>query len=110
MENNLPYKNGTIKLTWINPQDYKVLESKMFDNQEEALKNLPSNIEPNNYLLFKLISRNGDSYKWELLDGGRSKEYINGMKFRDNKLLYYGTMGLGVLGIIFIFKLILKSK
>lgn len=106
----MEYKVGKIKLTWINPQDYKVLESKMFDTQEEALKNLPSNIEPNNYLLFKLISRDGDFYKWELLDGGRSKEYISGMKFRDNKLLYYGTMGLGVLGIIFIFKLILKSE
>ena len=38
---DLPYKLGTIKLTWINPTDYTILESKMFDSVEEALKNIP---------------------------------------------------------------------
>ena len=52
---DLPYKLGTIKLTWIDPNDYTILESKMYDSVEEALKNIPTNIKKNQYMIFKLI-------------------------------------------------------
>jgi len=103
---NKPYNEGTIKLTWINPKNYKILESSMHKTIEEAKLSLPSNIEKEQYLLFELISTDGNSYKWKLLDGGRSSEYIQGMSFRDNKILFYGSISLAVLGSIYLLKLV----
>ena len=37
---DLPYDLNTIKLTWIKPDDYTILHSKMFDSLDEALKNV----------------------------------------------------------------------
>ena len=54
MEKELPYKVGTIKLTWIDPNDYTNLESKMFDSVDDALKNIPSEIKDNEYMIFEL--------------------------------------------------------
>ena len=48
---DLPYELGTIKLTWINPSEYTILESKMFDSVDEALQNIPTNIKKNEYHL-----------------------------------------------------------
>ncbi len=107
MANELPYKEGTIKLTWINPKDYRILESRMFNSVDEALSNLPKDIKPNNFLVFRLIKTDGTRYTWELLDMGRSKEYINGMKFKDNKVLYYGTIAITILGVIHLGRLIM---
>ena len=33
---DLPYKQGTIKLTWIDPNDSTFLKSKMFTNLQDA--------------------------------------------------------------------------
>jgi len=104
--NDLPYKEGTIKLTWINPNDYSILQSKMFDTVQQALENVPEYLDKNNFLVFKLIKTDGNSYEWKLLNIGRSSEYLNGMKFRDNKLLFYGSMGLAFLGFIYLLKLV----
>jgi hypothetical protein len=110
MEKELPYKVGTIKLTWIDPNDYTNLESKMFDSVDDALKNIPSEIKDNEYMIFELKKTDGQAYEWKLLPYGIHKRYLSGMKFRDNKLLYYGSMGLGVLGAVYLLKLIFSRN
>lgn len=109
MSQEKPYNEGTIKLTWIDPNDYMILNSKMFNSVQEALRNLPKGIDPQNFLIFKLIKTDGNYYEWQLLDYGRSKEYVSGMKFKDNKFLYYGTIALVTLGILHIGKLIISK-
>lgn len=103
---DLPYKLGTIKLTWINPSDYTILESKMFDSVDEALKNLPSNIKKEDFMIFKLTKTDGTAYEWKLLPYGNHSEFIRSMEFRNNKFLFYGSMALGVMGAIYVLKLI----
>ena len=107
---DLPYKLGTIKLTWINPTDYTILQSKMFDSVEEAIKNLPKEIKKNQYMIFKLIKSDGVAYEWKLLPYGISNDFVRSMQFRDNKLYYYGSMGLGVLGAFYLLKLLFFSN
>lgn len=103
---DLPYKIGTIKLTWINPNDYTILESKMFDSVEEALKNIPKNIKQEDYMIFKLIKTDGTAYEWKLLPYGNQSEFIRSMEFRNNKFLFYGSIALSVMGAIYVLKLI----
>jgi hypothetical protein len=107
---DLPYKLGTIKLTWIDPNDYTILESKMFDSVEEALKNIPTNIKKNQYMIFKLVKSDGVAYEWKLFPYGIHNDFVSGMKCRDNKLYYYGSMGLGVLGAVYLLKLLFFSN
>jgi hypothetical protein len=106
---DLPYKLGTIKLTWIDPNDYTILESKMYDSVSEALNNVPKEIKENEFMLFKLIKSDGIAYEWKLLPYGVHNRFVRSMEFRDNKFLYYGTMGLGVLGAIYLFKLVFSK-
>jgi hypothetical protein len=110
MAENLPYKIGTIKLTWIDPKDYTILESKMFNSVDEALKNIPSEVKENEFMMFELIKTDGNSYEWKLLPYGIHKRFVQGMEFRDNKLYYYGSMGLGVLGAFYLLKLLFFSN
>ncbi len=106
---DLPYKLGTIKLTWINPTDYNILQSKMFDSVEEALLNIPSNIKKNEYMIFKLIKTDGTAYEWKLLPYGIQSQFLKSMKFRDNKFLYYGSMTLGIIGAFYLIKIITQK-
>lgn len=106
MNNELPYELGTIKLTWINPKDYTILASKMFSSVNEALKSIPKNIKSNEFLIFELIKSDGVSYEWKLLPYGLYNRFVQGMKFRDNKILYYGSMALSIIGAIYIIKLV----
>ena len=101
-----PYQEGTIKLTWIDPENYKILNGKMYDTIDEALKNIPES-KGNNWLLFKLIKTDGKEYNWELLPYGKYKGYERGMKYRDNKLLYFGGIALMLFGAYF---LIMKAN
>lgn len=103
---DLPYKLGTIKLTWINPKDYTILESKMFDSVEQAIQNVPSNIKDNEFMIFKLIQTDGTAYKWKLLPYGNYNGFVRSMQFRNNKILFYGSIALGIMGAVYIFKLI----
>ena len=103
---DLLYKLGTIKLTWINPSEYTILESKMFDSVDEALQNIPTNIKKNEYMIFELIKTDGTAYEWKLLPYGNHNDFVRSMQFRNNKILYYGSMTLGVIGAICIIKLI----
>jgi len=107
---DLPYKVGTIKLTWINPNDYTLLESKMFDSVSEALDNVPTNIKENEFMLFELIKTDGEAYEWKLLPYGVSKRFVRSMEFKDNKLMYYGSMALGVFGAVYLLKLVFSNK
>ncbi len=103
---DLPYKLGTIKLTWINPKNYTILASKMFSSVDEALKSIPKNIKSNDFLIFELIKTDGVSYEWKLLPHGLYNRFVQGMKFRDNKMLYYGSMALTIVGAIYLIRLV----
>lgn len=96
MAEELPYSKGTIKLTWIDPKNYEILNSAMFETIDGALSKVPKDNE--NWMLFRLESTDGINYTWKLLPYGQHKEYINGMKFRDNPLLYYGGLALMIFG------------
>ena len=96
MADELPYSKGTIKLTWIDPKNYEILNSAMFETIDGALSKVPKDNE--NWMLFRLESTDGINYTWKLLPYGQYKEYINGMKFRDNPLMYYGGLALMIFG------------
>ena len=106
---DLPYKLGTIKLTWINPSDYTILESKMFDSVDEALKNIPTGINKEDFMIFKLIKTDGTAYEWKLLPYGNHSEFIRSMEFRNNKFIFYGSIALSIIGAIFVLKLMISK-
>lgn len=103
MSEELPYSRGTIKLTWIDPKNYEILNSSMHDNLEHALSKVPKDNE--NWLIFRLETTDGINYSWKLLPYGQYKEYINGMKFRDNPIFYYGGLALMIFGAYSILKM-----
>jgi hypothetical protein len=106
-----PYKEGTIKLTWINPDNYKVLHSEMFNDINTALNKAKSTPSlGNNWLIFKLFKTDGTSYSWEVLPYGKHKGYVNGMKLRDNLLFRYGSIALMMIGAYSLVKLIIEKK
>lgn len=111
MKNNLPYSPGTIKLTWIDPNNYKILNSQMFGSVQDALNNTDQ-IESlgNNWLIFELVQTDGQKYQWKVLPYGKHKGYVNGMKLRDNLFLRYGSILLMVLGAYMLYKLIANGK
>jgi hypothetical protein len=94
-----PYLKGTIKLTWIDPSDFSVLSSEMFETLEEALKNTK---DKKDWLVFRLKESDGNKYKWELLPYGESKNYINSMKVSDfiDKYGIYVLIGIGALILV----------
>jgi hypothetical protein len=106
---DLPYKIGTIKLTWISPSDFTILESKMFDSVDEALKNIPKGINKEDFMIFKLIKTDGTAYEWKLLPYGNHSEFIRSMEFRNNKFIFYGSIALSIIGAIFVLKLMISK-
>ena len=106
---DLPYKIGTIKLTWISPSDFTILESKMFDSVDEALKNIPKGINKEDFMIFKLIKTDGTAYEWKLLPYGNHSEFIRSMEFRNNKFIFYGSIALTIIGAIFVLKLMISK-
>jgi hypothetical protein len=93
------YSAGTIKLTWIDPLDYRILNSEMHENVDQAIQsaNQKSSLG-NNWLIFQLIETENDEYQWKVLPYGKHKGYVNGMKIRDNKILRYGSIALMIYG------------
>lgn len=94
------YKVGTIKLTWIDPSNYRLLSSNMYSSVEDALKNTEGK---KNWLIFRLKSVNGDNYTWELLPYGVSDKYVRGMQINDKPVLKYAgyaLMGFGAYMLI----------
>ena len=106
---DLPYKIGTIKLTWISPSDFTILKSKMFDSVDEALKNIPTGINKEDFMIFKLIKTDGTAYEWKLLSYGNHSEFIRSMEFRNNKFIFYGSIALSIIGAIFVLKLMISK-
>lgn len=106
MTENLPYSKGTIKLTWIDPKNYEILNSAMFETIDGALSKVPKNNE--NWMIFRLESTDGVNYTWKLLPYGQYKEYISGMKFRDSPVLYYGSLALMIFGAYSFLRLFAK--
>lgn len=106
---DLPYKIGTIKLTWISPSDFTILKSKMFDSVDEALKNIPTGINKEDFMIFKLIKTDGTAYEWKLLPYGNHSEFIRSMEFRNNKFIFYGSIALSIIGAIFVLKLMISK-
>lgn len=95
------YEKGTIKITWINPKDFSVLESQMFNkvNLQEALK--VANTKPN-FMVFELTENKGNYYKWKLLPYGEHDRFIRAMEMNANplyKIALFAFIGFGIYGI-----------
>lgn len=92
------YEIGTIKLTWIDPSNYKKLQSKMFskDNLKEAIS---EGQKLGRFMLFKLESTSNHSYKWELLPYGQSSDFVRSMKLRDSLFAKVAIVGLAIFSI-----------
>jgi hypothetical protein len=101
------YKTGTIKLTWIDPSDYTLLSSAMYETVDDALK---ASGNKKNWLIFRLKSVEGDNYTWELLPYGVSGKYVMGMKVYDNPVLKMTFIGLAGVGAYFIIKSLLRNR
>jgi hypothetical protein len=106
MENDKPYKEGTIKLTWIDPANYNILKSEMFNSVEEALKAKDRQQLGKNWLLFELGTTDGNKYSWNLLPYGKYNDYVTGMKIRDNVWLRIAGATLTIMGVIYTVKLL----
>ena len=82
------YSIGTLKLTWIDPNDYTILESKMYkaEELEKALKDADSKKD---WMLFQLQKNFKDDYSWKLLPYGTADSFVRSMKMRDSLILPY---------------------
>lgn len=97
------YDKGTIKLTTIFPNDYTILDSKMYDNLEDALGDAES---LRDYLIFELEDVKGDYYRWKLLPYGSSKQFVGGMRLRDSNIAMFAAVGILGLAVYGLFKMI----
>lgn len=87
------YGVGTIKLTWIDPNDYKRLNSKMF--RKDALKQAIEQGEKlGRFMLFQLEKTQNHEYSWKLLPYGQSSDFVRSMKFRDSLFAKVAVGGL----------------
>jgi hypothetical protein len=89
------YEIGTIKLTWINPLDYTLLESKMYNKTalNEALKDAQSKPD---FMLFELVKTQNHQYEWKLLPYGEADRFVRSMQVSKNVLMPY--VGLAIIG------------
>lgn len=99
------YQEGTIKLTWINPQDFTILNSSMYNDVDSALKNTS---DKKDWMIFKLDKVNNDNYSWKLMPYGKYKSFINGMRFRNSGLYEISILLISALSIYGLYKLILR--
>jgi hypothetical protein len=106
MADELPYSKGTIKLTWIDPKNYEILNSAMFETIEGAISKAPKDNE--NWMLFRLESTDGINYTWKLMPYGQYNEYINSMKLSDNPIIRYGAIALIIFGAYSIIRMLGK--
>lgn len=108
LEGEKPYSEGTIKLTWVDPSNYGLLHSKMFEDIDEAIS-FAKEAGLKNWLIFKLRHSESDEYVWDLMDSGDSKSYTMGMKISNNLPLKIVGGSLMVLGVIYLGKLMMKK-
>jgi hypothetical protein len=110
VDNDIPYKAGTIKLTWIDPRDYSILNGQMFDSLDQALDSAKTRNLGENWLVFQLRQTDGNRYEWDLLPYGKHKGYIQGMKLRDNPVLKFAVIALMAYGAYSLIKTLFVKK
>lgn len=110
LKSDLPYQEGTIKLTWIKPSDYTILNSKMFDSVEDALISAKDMKLGTDFLIMKLKETDGNQYQWVVLPYGDYKPYVTGMKISDSPIIKYGSLALMGLGVVYLVNLISKKR
>jgi hypothetical protein len=108
LEGEKPYSEGTIKLTWADPNDSGVLHSKMFESPDEAIK-FVKEAGLRNWLLFKLRHTESDEYVWDMLDNGKSRAYALSLKINDSLPIKIIGASLIVLGVVYVGKLMMKK-
>jgi hypothetical protein len=94
------YEVGTIKLTWINPSDFTILESRMY-KKEDLKKALEDAKSKPDFMLFTLLSVNGDEYRWKLLPYGEADRFVRSMQLSKSAFIPYlgiATLGLALYG------------
>lgn len=95
------YPTGTIKLTWIDPSDYTILESKMF-RKIDLMKAVEEAKTKPGFMIFELLKTKNDEYTWKLLPYGEYKRFTRSMKLNDSILFKLGVLifiGFGIYGI-----------
>lgn len=97
---NIPYKIGTIKLTWIDPDNYEILSGKMFNSVEEAISNVTPDLK-SNWLLMELVETDGIEYKWQLLPYGSYSRYKRSMIFTEKMPLALIIITIAVVAFYF---------
>jgi hypothetical protein len=99
------YEVGTIKLTWINPSDFTILESKMYkkDDLQKAISDAKT--KPN-FMLFTLLNVQGDQYQWKLLPYGEADRFVRSMQLSKSPMIAYAGIALSVLAIYGAYKII----
>ena len=97
---NIPYKIGTIKLTWIDRDNYEILSGKMFNSVEEAMMNITPDLK-SNWLLMELIETDGIEYKWQLLPYGSYKYYKRSMVFTEKMPLILIIITIAIVAFYF---------
>lgn len=93
------YDKGTIKLTFLSPNDYTVLESAMYDTVEQALEKAKG---VKDFLIFRLDEVVGDAYKWKMLPYGSSQQFLSGVKIKNSSfahLMVATVLGLAIYGV-----------
>jgi hypothetical protein len=83
-ENGGVLDTGTVKVAWLNQQDPDIMESKMYDNLETAVRES----EGKTYMIMELEDQGGDYYKWHILPYGEYEKFrglvsLNGILFED---------------------------
>lgn len=94
------YKIGTIKVAWINPNNYDELSSTMYSSLSDAIN---ATKDKSDFMIMKLIQNEGDSYKWEVLPYGDYRSYNYGMKISKNPIIKLSLLGLVLLGVYTIY-------
>lgn len=91
------YDIGTIKLTWINPNDVTLLESKMY-KKEDLNTALEEAKLKSDYMLFTLVKKGRkDEYQWKLMPYGQADRFVRSMQLSKNPIIPY--LGFAVAGL-----------
>ena len=72
-------EDGVIKVAWIDSATPDIMESKMFDSIEDAIKYA----EGKSFLIFELEDSHDDYYKWSLLPYGMYDKYKTALNWAD---------------------------
>lgn len=97
------YPLGTIKVTWIDKDDFTVLKSQMYpkDQLEKALAFSKALGVGSDFMIFQLIEiPSQDAYRWKLLPYGDAKKFIKSMEYQNSRFLQ-GLVGLGLILAIY---------